>query len=608
VGVGEAWDRTGAAANRPGRGAPFGAALVLSVAATLASGARLATAQEYPANPYPQPTQPLYPTNPFGSPAQPANPFQAPAQEYPTNPFPSPPPTLPGPGAGQGGGPAEPGQPPPPRGGGGGQAPGAQGAAVAIPPPLVFLPSIETDISFTDNALATTSQKQADAYATISPSLFATADTVRLKGTFNYSPEAIEHVVVSSQDTVIQNMLLNGTATIVPERFFFDGHAEMSEQSRLGGRGFGNTTQIQTSQATQTTAYTGSPYVQFHFGPIGDAELRYSLSQSVFSGSTGAINSTIPGQSVGPLSNSTQNDVSAKFTSGDVFQRFRFTGNADFLMVNESLNNERHYTLTAGGDYALTPTFDLTATAGYERLDFPEQSAASGFNGNFVGPTYQGGFIFHPREDRSVALNYGKTEGQNTFSGTASWAVTPLATLSASYASHTESQQQQLLDTLGTATQTTPGQTIDATTGLPLSLANPNLPLQNQVTRTKTLSAGALIQGGQRNHYTIQFNRTVMDTLTTGGSSTKSNGILVGWLRDLSPDLSSDLSGGYSTTSTGASGSSSSSIDTVTASAGLKYNLTPTLTGAATYTLSRESGVGGVILVDLVTIGLRKDF
>ncbi len=361
MGVGEAWDRAGSEANQPGGGIPYAVALGLAVAAAL-GGALPAAAQEYPANPYPQPAQQA---NPFQAPAQeyPANPFPGPAQPtFPTNPYPAPN-TAPSPGQvpGQGaapGGLAAPGQPPALNAAPGAPAPpGAAGAAVETPPPIVFIPALDLITSFTDNALSTPSQKQADVYETISPSIFTTADTARLNGMFSYNPQAIEYLNVTSQDQIIQNMLLNGTATLVPERFFFDAHAEMSEQSRTGDRGFGNPTLPATSTSTQTTGYSGSPYLQFHFGPVGDAELRYIFSQTVFSGNTEAISSTIPGQSVGALSNSTQNEGSLKFTSGEVFSRMQFNADADYQASDQSQENERHTLLTVGGQYAVTPTF-----------------------------------------------------------------------------------------------------------------------------------------------------------------------------------------------------------------------------------------------------------
>jgi uncharacterized protein (PEP-CTERM system associated) len=604
VGVGETWNRAGSEANQPGGGAPHAVALGLAVAAALVGALGQAAAQQYPATPYQPPAQP----------ENPANPYQPPAQSlYPSNPYP-PPAQNAVPGQGQGPGAfGAPGQGPgavtaPALPFGGPAAQGAPAAPVETPPAFIITPAIELDTAFTDNALNTPSQKQADVYATISPSVFATADTLHLQGVFNYNPQAIEHVAVSSQDQIIQNMLLNGTATLVPERFFFDAHAEMSDQSRTGNRGFGNPTQLSTSTATQTTAFSGSPYFQFHFGPAGDAELRYTFSQTLSDGNTAAITSTIPGQSVGALSNMTQNEVSAKYASGELFSRMKFNGDADYQVSDQSLNNSRHGIVTVGADYALTPIFDLLGNGGYERLDFPEQTAASGFNGNYVGPTYQGGVQYHPRDDRLLALNYGKTEGQNTFSGNATWALTPLTTLTASYASQTQTEQQQLLQTLGIATQVTPGQTVNQQTNLPLSFVNPNLPLQNQVTRTTTLQAGALIQGGERNKYTFQFIRTEMDALTTGASSQTSNGGIISWFRDMSPDLSGSLSAGYSASTTTTPGALSTTTEAVTATAGVSYLLTPTLSGNASYTLSRQSGAGGVILVDLVSVGLHKSF
>ena len=581
----EACERAGAEEARGG--APFAVILGLAAAGlSLFGPSEKAAAQGYTGGPNPATATPQQGIqNPFGPPATTA------PQQAPQSPFGPPATTAPQPGLQSTFGP-----------------PGAPAQPVAQPPPLVITPSLDVQTTFTDNALSTPSQKQSDVYFTVSPALFATEDSARLNGVFNYSPQAIEHVAVSSQDQIIQNLLMSGTATVVPERFFFDAHASMSDISRTGARGFGNPTEAPSSTSTHSTAYSGSPYAQFHFGPVGDAEVRYIFSQTLFSGNTAAIGSTVPGQAVGGLSSDTQNEGKATFVSGEILSRLQLNTLLDYQKDDTvSVDNSTHAIGTVGGSYALYPTFDLIANGGYERLNYPNQPA-TGFSGNYDGATYQGGFHYHPRDDRSITLQYGKTEGQNTLSGNASWAATPLLTLTASYSAQTQTEQQSIQQNLGLATQTTPGQTINQQTGLPLSLTNPNLSLQNEVTRTKTLDAGVMYQYGQRNRYIFQFTRTELGVLAGGASSQTTDGGILTWQRDLSPDLTGNLSGGYSATVSQTTGTLPSTSEAVTATVSFNYALTDTLFGTASYSLVRQSGVNGVVLVDLATVGLHKNF
>jgi uncharacterized protein (PEP-CTERM system associated) len=588
--VGEVGDRAGPDASRPIGKASYALAFSLAAAALLLSPLDKAAAQGYAGPPAPATAAPGVGGGSQGFAGPPAP--NTPAGGAPAT------------NQGYAG-------PPPPTGAPGGAAGGTAGA-----PSLLIQPALDLTTEFTDNALQTTTNRQSDIIGIISPSLFVTDDSPSVTGVLDYNPQAIEHVNITSENQIIQNGLLNGTATIIPDHFFFDAHATALEASRTGEQGLNNPNQIPTTAATQTTAYSASPYFDFHLSTIGDVELRYTLSQTLFSGNTGAIASSVPGQSVGALSSSTENEWSARYTSGDLLSRLQLTGLADYQeSTGSAITDFSHALVTVTGDYALSPIFDLIGMGGYENLEYPNETAAAGavgvaggFTGNYEGPTYQGGFKYHPREDRFVELTYGKSEGFDSFSGDASWALTALATLTGSYSTQTETEQQQLQQNLGLATQTAPGQTINSQTGLPLSLVNPNLPLQNEVTRTTNLNVGALFQGGQRNHYSVQLVRSQQTALSSAASSTTTSGVVGIYTRDMSPDMTGSFSAAYSATTTTAPGVISTTSESVTATLSFNYQLTDTLSGNASYAFSRQTQVGGIVLTDLLTVGLHKSF
>ncbi|HEY6577998.1 MAG TPA: hypothetical protein VIY09_01625, partial [Rhizomicrobium sp.] len=52
-----------------------------------------------------------------------------------------------------------------------------------------------------------------------------------------------------------------------------------------------------------------------------------------------------------------------------------------------------------------------------------------------------------------------------------------------------------------------------------------------------------------------------------------------------------------------------STLDVLTLGASFAFNFSPTLTGGASYSLSRQTGgTGGSVLVDIVAFTLRKTF
>lgn len=496
----------------------------------------------------------------------------------------------------------------------------APGGARDGTPSLLIVPSIAVSEQFTDNVLQTATQRLSDAITTITPGISISDQSSRLIGQFSYNPEAIEHLAVTSQDQVIQNLFGTGTFIAVPNLLFFDADASASEASRVGGLGYGNQAQIPTSAAVQTYAYSGSPYLRFHYGDYGDLELRYRFSETIFSGNTGAIASTVPGQAVSAISNSTINQLSENFTSGEAYGRLQLTAAFDFVDYSSAdATSSKDLTINVAANYRIINSLFAILSGGYEKLVYPGEPA--GFDGAYTGPDYSAGFRYQPREDRSVQLTYGRSQGQHEFAGNAQYALTKLTNLSASYSEQVSTPQQQLLQNVAQATQLPTGPIVNQTTNLPQSTVNPNLALQNGVFRTQTLSGGVSMIGGPRDTYSLYFNRSVENALSAGSFSQTADGINFGWSRDISPFTQGSLSAGYSTTTSAAiAGMGNTSSDSLTFAVSLNYGLTPTLTAGASYQLTRQDGISGSItggtigsstgsvIIDLITLSLRKTF
>jgi uncharacterized protein (PEP-CTERM system associated) len=474
-------------------------------------------------------------------------------------------------------------------------------------PAWIITPALQGSETFTDNVLSTAHNRQADLISTLSPSLFITGESARLKGTFDYAPQAIKYLDVTSQDQILQSLFGNGTLTAVPNLLFVDASASISNASRSGGRGFNNAAPIPTSQNTQSIVYTASPYARFHFGDSGDAEVRYSLSQSVFNGNTGATIDTVTGQPLAAISNTTQQVESARYVTGEAFERLQFA----FGLSNTTLNsgggsslNSRDTVGTVNGTYQVTDAWQALFGGGYESLTFSQQS-----QNDFRGPTWDIGARYAPRADRTVQLTYGKSQGQNSFNGSAHYAVGGMAVLSASYSETTTTQQQQLFQNLSTATQITPGIIINQTTGLPTFISNPNLALQNSTIRSQNLQAGVTLTG-IRNTYSLTLNRTEQSGLTGTSLTQTTTGGVITWSHELSPYTTAALSASYSGTDSGAiAGVPGTNTDASTLGLSFNFALSETLSAAASYAMSYQTGgIGGSVLVDLFTVSLRKNF
>jgi uncharacterized protein (PEP-CTERM system associated) len=487
-------------------------------------------------------------------------------------------------------------------------------------------PGLSDTEEFTDNALFTPTNRQGDLITTFTPSIYLNGDTPRLQATLNYSPQIIEHAAVTSQNQVTQNLAANGTLTAVPQTLFLDVEASASNVSRAGGFGYGNQAQIPSSLSTQSFAYSGSPYAQFHFGDTGDAEVRYTVQEVTFTGNTGPVASPVAGTSLGSLSNSTQNEGSAKFTTGQAFGRTQLTALADYTdYLSSSSTSSQHSLGDVTAQYNIYGPYFATADLGYERLAYTQDSPA-----DYTGPRWQLGGLFQPREDRSFSLSYGRTEGNLGFASSMNYALTPLTSISGSYQVQSTSDQQQLLQGLNGLTQLGPGVSVNPTTGAPVvstapnpisgptigptgqleSLQNPNLALQNSVERVKTLLLSVNMQGGERNTYSVTFNHTEEVAVTAGAISQTTTGGIASWNRDMSPLTTGVVSVAYSTTTSTAAGvAPTSTVGVLTFTGGVTYAVSDTLSAAASYSMTRQTGgAGGNVLVDLALVTLSKHF
>jgi uncharacterized protein (PEP-CTERM system associated) len=488
--------------------------------------------------------------------------------------------------------------------GGGTTAGEATGLAGPAGPIWTITPSIAVTGSFTDNVRGTATNRQSDFYTTVAPALFVSGEAARLRGTLDYSPQLIRYVQATDQDRIDQNLFADGTASLLRDFLFFDASGSISNQSRSGGRGFGNTSEIASNQATQTIAYSASPYLRFHLGPAVDSELRYRYSETDFSNNTGPVTSPITGQTLGSLSNTRVQEALARVLTNRNLDRLQLGVTADDIRQDSqgSQFSSRDTTGTATFNYRLTEELWALSDGGYERLNYPQQPAI-----DYMGPTWDLGARYEHNDKQSLSLTYGEHQGHHGFSGQARYAITPLTSVFANYSQQVTSAQQQIAQNLGNATQTTPGVTIDQTTGLPLAITNPNLSLQNSVYLSRVLTAG-VTTSRERDRYNLYFDRTENRTLAGPASNQETTGGYFSWSRELSPQASGNLLAGYSTTSPGSSNNINFSVS-------YNYSFTESLSASASYSVYYSTGgsygTGGnsaSILTDLITLSVRKTF
>ncbi|MBV8914416.1 MAG: hypothetical protein JOZ05_15420, partial [Acetobacteraceae bacterium] len=320
--------------------------------------------------------------------------------------------------------------------------------------------------------------------------------------------------------------------------------------------------------------------------------------------------------------NLTTHTETASFTTGENFNRFNYTFDASTYQYSGGSGNLQvgnNYFINNAFSYATTHEITLLATVGYQTVSY---GGATPFQADYVNWTV--GTRLTPNPDSSLTIQYGESQGQNTWLFDGRYSPTPRLSFYGSYTTSitTYLQQQQAL-LQGTVVGPN-GILVDRTTGAPVTAVNP-LGVQNAPSRVYqlTLGAGYVIN---RESFSAAVTRSQSTTLTqsssaigttvaSGTTGTGTTGSL-SWQHDIDPATSLTSSVGYGVSNGGAFfGSPGSSVRTFSASANLSHIINESLTGNVSYSYSERSGLGATTIQgagnasqNLFLVGLRKTF
>jgi uncharacterized protein (PEP-CTERM system associated) len=477
-----------------------------------------------------------------------------------------------------------------------GQAPAAAGPA---PPAWIIEPRMEVQEEVTDNARQSTTNRTADLVTYISPGIFISGDTPALRTTIDFTPSLQRNVVATDQNGFFVNGLATADATVVPEHLFFDARATAFEASRTGGDAAFNTANLPVADRTQVYAYSASPVLRTRLFDDGTGELRYSIGQTQFTNNAGALPGSVSATPVDEISSSTVQELRASVDSNDSFGRVRNhlildASNSDVTSSNFS---SKAASVSDETRYRLTDTFTPIGTVGYQIYDYPDSPAA-----DEKGIIALGGFEYQPRADTYFRLQYGHRDGINSFLGEARYAITPLTTAFAGYVEGISTPQQAILGGLAGAAETSTGTIVNSQTGLPLSLYNAQLALQNDILRYTTFTGG-LTANLSPNSFTATLVQQTIQSLTGATANDSSIGGTVNWTRAVSPTTNFSATASYYRHDLNAS----SSVDVGLL---LTHTFTETLFGSVHYEFAKldSDEANTNFYQNLLTVTMRKIF
>jgi hypothetical protein len=536
-------------------------------------------------------------------------------------------------------------------------------------PAWIVTPSLSVDAGVDDNALEVSSPRRADVFTDITPSITITGDTSRLKVNASYSP-----VVTLFAQTPVRNMVsqyLNGDAfaTVVPDLFYMDLRANITQSSitggyggyggyaAIGGYGPSGSPTLNGQDQVQTSSLSFTPYLVHRFDGWGTGTLSYSLAYTAQSGygpagNVGTNGTTIPystgpysgyGVNTGFLANQVliTNSEIAQFTTGENLGRTNLTaavnlqqfsgngifggsgllgstgivnGNGAVTGVGSSGGASYNNLYTVSGTYALTRSVALIGEIGYQNLRFASVPVVE-----VNSPVWQAGVTLTPNPDSKLTVSYGRQDGIDSAFLDASYSPTARTRIYATYSSglQTAALAQQTL--LQSSNFGPGGLQTSSLTGAPLTTTGNAFGTQNSLYRSHLLTVTAVLL---RPRDTFSVGLTYEDAtviagavgLVTGNSYGGTYGTLT-WQHNLSPVTSTNVLLEYGTdmtqvTGTGTPGSNVSE-QFYTLSGSLNYAISQTLTSYASYTLSSRFGSavpGRNYFDNLVLVGLSKGF
>jgi len=466
-----------------------------------------------------------------------------------------------------------------------------------------------------------------DLISALSAGVTMSGDTPRFQGLLSYTGTIRHAAGNKDENRFTQYGTASGHATILPDIFFLDLHANAHELARLGN-GIPNPDLLSNSDSTQLLMASAAPDFRERVGELGFLDARYTYSQLWAQRNTGPID--LAGFTVAPLSDATMQSARAVFQMpGTIDARLlqEFSGHGNSIDSAGGIGRFRKGAGEFINEYQLTRSLSTIAEVGYESLSDPNVPPANG-----QGITWSGGGRYRPNSDSSILLLYGRHDLKTDVAGEIQWRLTPLTTLFAAYTDSLTTSQQTLLGNnqaslpgedgpaLGVTFEDDPliailddpslgpnrEQRNGAAAGVPLLDADNFTLHQNGIFRSKlfrTSLTSDLADGSTVTVTLFHSERTAL-TLQSRRPQLTNEGIRATW----APVITEDITGRVEA---GARSDEITHGKTYNIAFAAEYHFSPTFNGGLRYDfLVHENGTGsqGSSYTNALTLTLRKSF
>lgn len=381
-----------------------------------------------------------------------------------------------------------------------------------------FTPQVDARETLSDNVNNQVGEYARSAWVSeVVPGFKFTEDSpwLKAKADAEYHSFLYSEKIPYTQSSAL-NYRADAEAKVVDQLLYVDASASQSRQA-ISAFGPTITNPFSSTNTTRISTWSISPFLRHRFGNSADLSMRYTRD-SVNGGASGFGNSMASTRAVDLTSGPTFNDVAWNFSYNHQDLGSQYAGSS-------SSENE-----LAGLRLNLTPRFGLTATAGYDKYDYPTLGEAT------RGRSWSGGFVWVPSTHTSVKASYGRRYFGKTGALASSYR-TPHTIWTLNYDDQVTTSRSQFLipATFDTASAlnrllatTFPDpqqrqqvvQSYIAATGLPPTLTSSINYLSNRYLRDRRLQGTLTLRGGRSDLVLVVF-RDLRNALSLATNDTE---------------------------------------------------------------------------------------
>jgi uncharacterized protein (PEP-CTERM system associated) len=259
-------------------------------------------------------------------------------------------------------------------------------------------PSVELRETWSDNpSLRSDSEKRSQFITSVSPGVTVTNQTPRLQVSASYQLNAFKYSGerVTGTDSVNSSLNASAKGMVVNDLLFFDAAAGIT-QTPISAFGPVGDNPYSSTNRSEVRSYRVSPYLVHGFGSFAVAQLRYTHDM-------------VDSDAVG-FARSTSDSLNLSLNSGPTFRTLGWglqlnRANEEDGIAPKQINSK----VLASLRYAMTRTFSLTGTGGYDKFDYESMGDST------QGASWSGGFSYNPSARTSLQMSAGKRYYGNSY-------------------------------------------------------------------------------------------------------------------------------------------------------------------------------------------------